>query len=62
MVTASHNPPEYNGIKMVILNEKTGGLDIIRPCDGIAKNFAADSPTTPTPRPLSAPRFPDRLR
>ncbi|MBX7106932.1 MAG: hypothetical protein K1X57_22875, partial [Gemmataceae bacterium] len=42
MVTASHNPPEYNGIKMVILNEKTGGLDILRPCDGIAKHFAAD--------------------
>jgi phosphomannomutase len=43
MVTASHNPPEYNGIKMVILNEKSGGLDILRPCDGIAAEFAADS-------------------
>jgi len=54
MVTASHNPPEYNGIKMVILNEMTGGLDILRPCDGIAKHFAADSADADAPSTIGA--------
>ena len=43
MITASHNPPEYNGIKIV--KPKSGkkpGLDIIRPMN-LKKHFEADS-------------------
>lgn len=29
MVTASHNPSEYGGYKMVMVNEKSGGIDFI---------------------------------
>jgi phosphomannomutase len=31
MVTASHNPSEYNGIKMVVRSPESGGISIIRP-------------------------------
>jgi len=42
MVTASHNPPEYNGIKGVVKNAATGGLDILRPADHLAPRYAKD--------------------
>ena len=43
MITASHNPPEYNGIKIV--RPKSGakpGLDVVRPLH-LKKYFEADS-------------------
>lgn len=43
MVTASHNPPEYNGIKSVLLNKATGGLDMISPAAHLAPIFEAGS-------------------
>jgi len=43
MVTASHNPPEYNGIKSVLLNKATGGLDMISPLLHLAPLFEAGS-------------------
>lgn len=49
MVTASHNPPEYNGIKMIVLNAKTKGLDIVRPVDHLAKYFEQDSGSPEAP-------------
>ncbi|SFI74397.1 hypothetical protein [Planctomicrobium piriforme] len=42
MITASHNPAEYNGIKAVVKNTKSGGLDILRPVDHLAPRFAKD--------------------
>lgn len=42
MITASHNPAEYNGIKAVVKNPKSGGLDILRPVDHLAPRYAAD--------------------
>ncbi len=43
MITASHNPPEYNGIKMVLRNPKTEGLDIISPKGQILPYYTADN-------------------
>ncbi|WP_437223963.1 hypothetical protein SH661x_003428 [Planctomicrobium sp. SH661] len=42
MVTASHNPAEYNGIKAVVKNAQTGGLDILRPLDQLQPRFLKD--------------------
>lgn len=42
MVTASHNPPQYNGIKMLLRNPQTGGIDIIRPVDHLRPFFEQD--------------------
>lgn len=42
MITASHNPPEYNGIKMLVRNAETGDLDIVRPLDHLAPRYAED--------------------
>jgi phosphomannomutase len=55
MVTASHNPPEYNGIKMIVLNAKTKGLDIVRPVDHLAKFFTQDSGSAEAPPSAAAP-------
>ena len=41
MVTASHNPPEYNGIKSVLLNTATGALDMISPLAHLSAIFNA---------------------
>lgn len=41
MITASHNPPEYNGIKSVLFNKATGGLDMISPLLHLAPLFEA---------------------
>ncbi|MBN1445220.1 MAG: phosphomannomutase/phosphoglucomutase [Candidatus Omnitrophica bacterium] len=38
MVTASHNPPEFNGVKMVIGNKSLYGKDIQKLADLIEKN------------------------
>ncbi|MBX3441938.1 MAG: hypothetical protein KF774_05985 [Planctomyces sp.] len=54
MVTASHNPPEYNGIKMLVLNARTKGLDIVRPVDHLAKFFEADSGSGDAPATVCA--------
>jgi phosphomannomutase len=43
MITASHNPPEYNGIKMVLRNSKTEGLDIISPRTDLLPYYNSDS-------------------
>ena len=43
MITASHNPGEYNGIKSVLLNKATGGLDMISPAAHLAPIFEAGS-------------------
>lgn len=42
MVTASHNPPEYNGIKMVLRSPESGGLSMIRPIDHLHPLWEAD--------------------
>lgn len=42
MITASHNPPEYNGIKAVVKNPESGDLDILRPADHLAPRFEED--------------------
>lgn len=42
MVTASHNPREYNGIKMVLRSPESGGLGIIRPVDHLRPLWEAD--------------------
>jgi phosphomannomutase len=42
MITASHNPGEYNGIKMLVRNPATNGLDIVRPVDHLKPFFEAD--------------------
>ncbi|WP_417851603.1 hypothetical protein [Thalassoglobus sp.] len=57
MITASHNPAEYNGIKSVFKNKETGGVDLMRPSDHLAPQFeedgddgsATDSVTAPFP-------------
>lgn len=58
MVTASHNPSEYNGIKAVVKNPQTNGLDILRPVDHLHPRYlqdgdngaAASTPVVPFPR------------
>jgi phosphomannomutase len=45
MVTASHNPAQYNGIKMLLRNPQSGGLDIIRPVDHLRPFFEQDGDT-----------------
>ncbi|TVS15681.1 MAG: hypothetical protein EA424_15530 [Planctomycetaceae bacterium] len=42
MVTASHNPREYNGIKMVLRSPESGGISIIRPVDHLRPLWQAD--------------------
>ncbi len=57
MITASHNPAEYNGIKMFIKSAETGGVDILRPADHLAPRYeedgtdasATDTPAAPFP-------------
>lgn len=49
MVTASHNPAEYNGIKMLLRNPQTQGLDIIRPVDHLRPFFEADGDSAEAP-------------
>lgn len=55
MITASHNPGEYNGIKAVLLNKKTGGLDMISPAAHLAPLFAAGSASGAAAAPACAP-------
>jgi phosphomannomutase len=50
MVTASHNPPEYNGIKMLLRNPQTQGLDIIRPVDHLRPFFEKDGDSAAAPK------------
>lgn len=61
MVTASHNPPEYNGIKMVLFNESTRGLDILRPLDCMAPCYKEDGDSGAANVPCVAP-FPAQGR
>lgn len=42
MITASHNPGEYNGIKAVVRNAETNGLDILRPVDHLHPRYLQD--------------------
>ena len=55
MVTASHNPPEYNGIKMVVKNAETGGVDLLRPSDHLAERFAKDGTNADAAPPACSP-------
>lgn len=55
MVTASHNPPEYNGIKMLLRSAKTGSLDVISPVAHLAKHFDSDSGSAIAPATACAP-------
>lgn len=61
MVTASHNPPEYNGIKMVVKNPQSGGLDILRPVDHLAPRYAGDG-TDGHAAPAATAPFPTQAR
>ncbi|MCA8999040.1 MAG: hypothetical protein KDA80_18715 [Planctomycetaceae bacterium] len=61
MITASHNPAEYNGIKMVVKNPETGGLDILRPVDQIAPRYEEDGDDGSAVAPSCAP-FPVEAR
>jgi phosphomannomutase len=49
MITASHNPPEYNGIKMLLRNPQSGGIDIIRPVDHLRPFFEKDGSAAEAP-------------
>ncbi len=66
MITASHNPPEYNGIKMVrpLPSESLPGLDTIRPTH-LKKYFEADlrnpSPSAASMTVAPFPSTPSRL-
>ncbi len=42
MVTASHNPREFNGIKMVVRSPESGGISIIRPVAHLQPLWEAD--------------------
>ncbi|MEZ6067568.1 MAG: hypothetical protein R3B90_18090 [Planctomycetaceae bacterium] len=55
MVTASHNPAQYNGIKMLIRNPETEGLDIIRPVDHLRPFFEADGDSAAAPEATRSP-------
>lgn len=61
MVTASHNPPEYNGIKAVVRNPKTGDLDILRPVDHLHPCYVADG-TSAAAAPNASTAFPQQAR
>ena len=50
MVTASHNPAQYNGIKMLLRNPETEGLDIVRPGDHLRPLFEADGDSAEAPQ------------
>lgn len=63
MVTASHNPAQYNGIKMLLRNPETEGLDIIRPVDHLQPLYQQDGQSADAPAPSRLPypsggRFP----
>lgn len=55
MITASHNPPEYNGIKMVLRNPENGGLDILRPLDHLHPQYLTDAADSAAPAASCAP-------
>ncbi|WP_437201644.1 hypothetical protein [Planctomicrobium sp. SH664] len=61
MVTASHNPPEYNGIKMVVKSAETGSVDVLRPADHLAGRFAKDGSNASAATPACHP-FPQQSR
>lgn len=63
MVTASHNPAQYNGIKMLLRDPETGGLDIIRPVDHLRPFYEQDGGQAAAPPASTLPypgggRFP----
>lgn len=55
MVTASHNPAQYNGIKMLLRDPQTGGLDIIRPVDHLRPFYEQDGDQAQTPSASALP-------
>ncbi|MEW4490694.1 hypothetical protein AB1L42_21605 [Thalassoglobus sp. JC818] len=55
MITASHNPPQYNGIKSVMKSPETGGIDILRPLDHMAPRYEEDSDNGATPAATCSP-------
>lgn len=61
MVTASHNPAEYNGIKAVVRNPKTGDLDILRPVDQLQPCYLADGKNA-SAAPQASTSFPQQAR
>ncbi len=61
MITASHNPAEYNGIKAVVRNPETGSLDILRPVDHLAPRYEKDG-SNGEAAPASALPFPQQGR
>ena len=59
-VTASHNPAEYNGIKIVVKNRETGGLDIMRPVDYCEECYQLDGGSLPDASAGFAAAYPER--
>ncbi len=55
MITASHNPAIYNGIKMVMKNPESGDIDILRPLDHLAPQYAKDGSDATAPLAAVAP-------
>ncbi len=49
MVTASHNPAQYNGIKMLVRDPASGGLDIVRPDAHLRPLYEADGESAEAP-------------
>ena len=55
MISASHNPKEYNGIKMVLRDPETASLEMIRPVEHLAEYFRTDIGTAIAPAAPCAP-------
>ena len=61
MVTGSHNPPDYNGLKMVIDDTTLSGDDIQELARAHRARRSRDAARAPTARTTSATAYIDRI-